>query len=621
VNARVPAAGQFADARLRPASGYAADRAGERMVRPRQWHAVAVLVITIGITLLYRPTLGYQFVFDDFHLVVANPEIRLAPSEWWRYFVPGEGGYRPVRNLSYAIDYRIGGLDPRTFRRTNILLHVGGALAAFGLATALGLNWVGAGVTAAFFAVHPIQIESVTYVSGRRDVLCGALFLAGVLCYVRFRQSGRYLWLAWASVASLAALLAKEMAVSLPLVYLLYEWCFGCGHRRRRTLAILTVLLGAVAAMLVLFYGGLILRHARDIPWHGGSIERNFAAVARVWVHYLGQLVYPKTLVADYSGRYFPIPRGMLDWPVLFSLAGIAAWIAIGIRLRQRQPVVSFAALWLPITLLPVSQVIPHGELLADHYLYIPAFGICLLAGVVSAALFAYGTAGRLVALTIITAALSGLAWRTVVRNRDWRDSIEFYTALVEQNPYSPRVYLGLGNEYVKARQPRLAAHVFAKGLQLAPDSPWLHLNRGAALQQIDEFAAAEREYERAGELGLNTRTLWTNRSVLYASTGRYREARSALRHARNLPGGRADPSVYINTALLLRVEQKYDRALRLLRRAARLSPSNPAIQEEIQRTERLRRQSVGQRSDGLRRAPSIARVRESVLTVRNGYC
>lgn len=596
-------AGALANVRARKAPDEV--RPDLHTTRPtRRSTVVVMMVLVLAVFLLYWPTVHYQFVYDDFQIVVGNRSIRLPTSEWWRYFVPGQGGYRPLRNLTYAIDYQIGGMDPASFRRTNILLHAGGTLAAFGLASALGLGVTGAAVTAALFAVHPVQTESVTYVSGRRDVLCGVLYLAGMLCYVRFRRRGNARWLAGACVASLAALLAKEMAASLPLICLLYEWCYRRGHWGRRVVAVALVLLGAVVATLAIFYAGVIIRQARDMPWYGGGVEGNFATVARVWVHYFGVLVYPRTLIADYSGRYFPVSTGILERSVLASLAAIAAWIATAIRLRRRWPVVSFALLWLPLSLLPVSHVIPHGELLADHYLYIPAFGLCLLAGIFIEALAERRGAERFVAAALVAGMIGGLGWRTMTRQHDWADSLTFYTRLREDNQYSPRVYLGLGNEYVQLRQPRLAIMVFGQGLRLAPDSPWLHLNRGAALQQLGEYEAAKQDYQRAMELGLNTRPLQTNLGLLYAATGRYREARRALRAARRLRGASGEEaSVYTNMALLLRGEGDLDRALRLLRRAQRLAPKNSGIALEIEKTERRRRQS-GRAEQGGSTAP-----------------
>jgi Flp pilus assembly protein TadD len=579
------AAGE-ARAQHEPASFVEVDR-GER-VRLR-WRTLAVCTaLVLGVVALYRPTLHYQFVYDDFQRVVGYPRIQMPPAEWWRFFVPRQGGYRPLRNLSYAIDFQLGGLDPAAFRRTNIALHAAASLAAFGLALRLGAGWLGAATAAALFAVHPVQTESVTYVAGRRDVLCGALFLFGFLAYVSFRQSGRRAWLAAALVASVGALMAKEMAASLPLVCALWEWCRGGLRIGRRRAVALAMLLLVGALTVYFFYGSFMARQARVLPWINGTVDAHFATVGRVWVHYAALLAYPRTLIADYSGKYFLPSGGFLEWPALGATAAILAWVAAAAALRARQPRVAFAMLWIPVTLLPVSQIIPHGELIAEHYLYLPLFGACLLAGLGAERVAASGRAGRVLAVALAAVAVGALTARTIVRNRDWVDSLTFYTVLREQNPYSPRMYLGLGNEYVQLRQPRLAVHQFSLGLRLAPKSPWLFLNRGAARQQINEFERAEQDYKRALELGLSTRTLWSNLGLLYATTGRYPEARRALKRARALGRARDDASILTNMALLVRAEGNPKRALRLLRRAERLAPGSPGIRDEIQYTEQM---------------------------------
>ncbi len=580
-----------------PASGAVAPASGPA----RRWWRVGAVVALVGIVVaLYWPTLHYAFVYDDFHLVVANPHVRAPASQWWSFFVPGHGAYRPLRTLSYAIDYRLGGFTPSAFRRTNILLHAGATLVVFALALELGIGWAGAAAAAALFAVHPVQTESVTYISGRRDVLCGLFFFASVAAYVRFRLTRRTRWVAAAIGAAAAAVLAKEMAATIPLVCAAYEWC-GAGRTRTApeidrpmaapgVRAIVIAALVATAAVLILaFYGHVIFEEARRLPWHGGSIEANFATVSRIWVHYWKLLVYPRTLVADYSGKYFPLSGSFLEPAAAASTLGIVVWIAVAVALRRRAAVASLAMLWLPITLLPVSHLVPHSELIAEHYLYIPAFGMCLLAGVVVAAAVRRSRLTALVATVAVVIAVGALARRTALRNRDWSDSLTFYTVLREQNRYSPRVYLGLGNEYVQIRQPRLAVAQFSQGLRFAPDSPWLYVNRAAAYQQIGEIGKAENDYRKAIALGLDTRVLWSNLGLLYASTHRYREARHALARARRLTFGRPDPAILTNMALLLEAEGNLDRAVRVLRRASRLDPHNGAIRTELARMEGLR--------------------------------
>jgi hypothetical protein len=331
------------------------------------------------------------------------------------------------------------------------------------------------------FAVHPVQADAVSYAAGRRDVLCGLFFALGVVAYLRHRSGAGAGALAVAALAYVLAILAKEMAVTLPVAAVLVDrW------RRARTtetpgstaptasrgqLALLGAL-GALGALaLALTYGGHILHIATERPWHGGSFGANLATVARVWVKYLQLLVWPASLTVDYSYDAFPVSTSLLDPRALASMAVLVALAAAGWASWRRGGRLGMGLLWIAVTLLPVSHLIPFRELLAEHYLYIPMMGVALIAsGAVDVAL-ARGTDRRVVA-AVAVAVVAALATRTVVRNRDWRDRITLWSAAVAVAPRCARAQFNLGQAYVERSRLGDAERALRAAAALQPDDP-----------------------------------------------------------------------------------------------------------------------------------------------------
>ena len=370
----------------------------------------------------YANALESGFVFDDFSLVVNNsalPRIAANPS---LVLKPKTLGYRPVRTLSYAVDYRLGGLqagqlDAWIFHLNNIVYHWLTACLVFLIALSLtnirthvggvqsegegDMRWQPAVFSALLWALHPVQVEAVTYISGRRDILTTLFFLCGFWAFLGWhgqRTVGKriacFLALALSYVLAVAS---KEMALTLPLVMLSYdafrasqvqgmslgprymgEVVRGLGRAvwKHKFLYAPLLLIGAYFA----WYGVFRLLPTWAIPWYGGGVVTNFLTVARIWVYYLFLLCAPIHLLADYTGA-FPVtlsPFDPLSWLAVGFLLSLGLLVLAALRSSW---LVAFALAWIAITLLPVSHIIPHPEMMAEHYLYLPSVGFCLLVG------------------------------------------------------------------------------------------------------------------------------------------------------------------------------------------------------------------------------------------------
>ena len=424
----------------------------------------------------YANSLASDFVFDDHRLVLVEGRPRDLP----HFFQLMLNSYRPVRGLSYALDFLIWGDNPFGFHLSNVLLHTANTILVYFLARRLMGVTAPAFLAAAIFAVHPLQTDAVAYVSGRRDLLFTFFYIASFLTYLKYRVKrslpGFVLFLGlWG-----LSLMSKEMGVTLPGFIFMWNFCERWGEQEggwlrkslgaaRKALAedrwlyALLLAAGLAYAWYMIFNRRASGRvSATGVQYWGGSFYASMLTIARVHAWYLKQLILP-TPIAQYYGA-FAVSASILEPRVLFSLAVVGSVLAWGIRLLKKDHILSFAILSYFVLLLPVSQIIPHHELLADHYLYLPMVCFGLFVARLVERIAAKDSESRRLAYAGATVACIVFAVLTVMRNRDWKNEFSVWQANYESVPNSPRAAHNLGGMLMK-RDPRRAEELFKQAL------------------------------------------------------------------------------------------------------------------------------------------------------------
>jgi len=482
------------------------------------WQA-ALLLLGVSFA-LYANALTGDYVFDDwttFH----NPRIRAKPLAELMH------DYRPLRYLSYRLDAGILGDKPVAYHIFNTLYHGITAFVVFLLLR----NLAGGGVALAgalLFVAHPVQTESVAYMSGRRDVLSTLLYLLGLLAWTRVRTSWlefspkrRARWLIPTLVLFALAFETKEMAITLPAVCFLYDVLIRPGRgsgriraaflwprflaRGRRILTPPIYGVGAAAAVAAILH--VLQSGATHQGWWGGSVTSNFATSAGLVLHYLGLVVFPLHLLGDHSFDAYPLSSSFLEPKVLLSLAVIGAGIWVALRYRRRAPLVTFGLAWFFVTLLPVLQIKPFHELAADHFLYLPLVGFCLLGGL--GFRWLRDRADPRVAWALLGAVLLAFSARTFVRNRDWKDSETFWSVTLEAAPRCARAEFNLGivharrakdarNDEARAAEYNEAVLHMTRAVGIRPDYVAARVNLGRVFNLIGRKDEARQQWEEA---------------------------------------------------------------------------------------------------------------------------
>ncbi|MBI1814498.1 MAG: glycosyltransferase family 39 protein [Deltaproteobacteria bacterium] len=450
----------------------------------RKWSRSYGSFLLIGalVLLVYANSLPNGFVFDDHTLVDFNPEVNPAvATAVERRAIE----YRPFRIASYVLDRMIGGHRPASYRFGNLVYHAITASVALVTYQQLGFNPATALLAAALFAVHPVQTESVAYISGRRDVLCGLLTLLGFSLYLRWRSERRWGYLALAVIAVVFAALSKEVAAAFPLLVVAYDVTLAPSDRAAGTLAasgrsLWSTAVAAARAQWLLYSAMAVVGVAvgsyfaifgfpTEQQWWGGTIVTNFLNVALLWVHAAVLLICPVRLLADYSAAAVPVVatiQSPLAWAAVLVLLAV---FALSCWLRRRAPLAVFLLWWIAATLLPSSHVIPHHDFFAEHYLYLPLFGFAGLTVLLLSRIGHHlGMTRRHVEWAGVLLVLVYGA-RTVVRNRDWRDDLTLWKVTAAAAPRNARAHANYGGALLAQYQLDQAEEEFRRSRKIKP--------------------------------------------------------------------------------------------------------------------------------------------------------
>ena len=546
----------------------------------------AALVLLALLTLtVYGNAIGNGFVFDDHALVLENTRIRsLANIPDIMGFGDARQSYRPVRFVSYTIDHLFFGLDPRGYHFFNLVYHFIAAFMVYLVARRLAGSAAIALFAALLFTVHPVQADSVTYVSGRRDILSTVFYLLAFYYFLRYREGSQARYVPAILGLFVLGLLTKEMVVTLPVMFFAYDFYtrfridearLGLGTLRAIPATAVSVvaryryfylpMIALAAAFLVqkLF----ISNPSRAEGFLADSYFLHLLTILKIQLGYLQLLLFPVTLKGDYAGEV-SVVTSALD-PMVYLALGVFAVIGVGlVKAAQREKVVMFVALWYIVTMLPVSQIVPHHEPMAEHYLYLPFVGVALLAATGFQRLvtwprvrpYAYAAGGVLLVL---------LSTRTAIRNLDWRDDMTFWEKTLETAPGSVRARYNLGLIYDRQGDLATAVGYYEDAIRLDPSRSHIHNNLGTAYAKLGSLTQAVTEFREAVRLRPEEIETHLNLSRALRLTGSLDEAIETLQVAVELHPESAQAqhdlgTTYQDKGLVEQARQQYLRAVEI---------------------------------------------------------
>jgi len=456
--------------------------------------------ILIAAIQAYGPALHGPFVFDDLTLPYYNPTIDKA------HFMSWIGGVRPLLMLSFWLNYQWAGNDTFTYHLFGLAFHLINAglvfLIARRLLKILGGDDVRRGIAAGFagllFLMHPVQTESVAYIASRSETLSALFFLSAFTLYLYRSESGVGWGRAVAIVALYGAAVAtKEHAAMLPVTLLaLSFWGFQSEGLRATVkqnwrLYAPLVAFAALAVLVVI----RVLMNATSAGFRvsglGGPLDY-FWTECGVLLTYLGLCLLPLSQTVDYD---FPWAHGPFAAGTLIGLATLALLIAAAWRWRERYPVVSFGIALFLLLLAPTSSFIPLADPAAEHRLYLPMVGVCLIAAEASLRWFA----GRANLLAVASAVLLAASLGTYHRNFVWGSESALWADATRKAPDKLRGYSHLIHGLVTERHCVAALDKLNDLDRRGKVDSTLLIHWSFALECVHDYASAIEKLRRAG--------------------------------------------------------------------------------------------------------------------------
>jgi tetratricopeptide (TPR) repeat protein len=459
----------------------------------------ALLCITIATVAAYQGTLAAPLIYDDNVWITWNPSIRHLLSIGDVLHPPsGSMVYgRPVLSLSLALNHAVSGNTPWSYHVANLAIHVMAALALFGIVRrTLALrpgSFPGerdrillAFAVALLWAVHPLQTESVTYVSQRAESLMGLFYLLTLYCFIRgFNGPRPGAWHLGSVLACLLGMATKEVMVTAPLVVLAFDRTFAAGSLREALRLRWRLYLGLAATWLVPVFLAAGLR-GRGVGFELGYSWWAYGLTeCSVVVHYLLLAAWPHPLVFDYGTDIVGSVADAVPWAVVLIFL-----VAIALAAFWRKTLLGFAGAWFFMILAPGSSVIPVAfQPMAEHRMYLS------LAAVV--ALFvaaAWSLLGRR-SLPVFLAVALALGMATSLRNRDYRSDASIWADTVSRRPSNPRARIALGSALALEDRFAAAADQFVAALRIDPGDFEARRNLGLALFHMGRSEEALAQY------------------------------------------------------------------------------------------------------------------------------
>lgn len=553
-----------------------------------------LLVALIAITaIIYFKSLNNELIntWDDHGYVTENPDIRTLHGDSVGYTIKNTfssyvlGNYHPITMLSYCFEYAKYKLNPKPYHVTNLVIHILNTLLVVWFIWLLTQQqWV-AFITALLFAIHPMHVESVAWVSERKDVLYTFFSLAALCTYILYLKKEDMKWRYYIYTLLLfsVALLSKAMAVSVPIAFFAVDYFFGRKFNSK-------IIMEKVPFLLLSLIIGLVAIGAqKSASALDGIVNYNFADRILFGCYalmtYLWKIILPINMTCYYN---YPVKING-SYPIAYSIAPFiiaALGFLIYKSIRFGKDVVFGFGFFL-ITIVLVLQILPVGDaIIADRFTYIPYIGLFfIIARWINSVL--ENKTGKLQSLQmpvigLFTVFVIAFCYMTIQQTKVWHDSVSLWSNAIKNYDKAAKSYNNRGLTYYQTKQYDKALADFSRTIQLVDNYTDAHYNRGVVYFTLKQYEAALADYNIALQQNPKFAKAYNNRGNIYHLLGKYNEAVADYNAAiyNNPKFGKA----YCDRAGTYFTAQRFQSALEDALKAKQLGhPVDPRFIEAIQ--------------------------------------
>lgn len=518
---------------------------------PRLWWSLLLVVLTV---LVFGRTVEFEFVnFDDNVHVYENDFVTrglTASGLWWNFGIHGPSQWHPLAWFSHQLDWLLYGDNASGHHLSNVVLHSCSVLLLFFAMQSLLGRVHAAGLMAMIFAIHPLNVESVAWVSERRNVLCGVFWMATLLAYHRYAERGGFVRWCWVTLWIVLALMSKPLAVTLPCVLLLLDYwplqrlrlnnarnpqslsgdANDSGHSRISMLLIekLPWFALSAAASWLSYLCQQKISVVSDLGTVSGVVRLQNACVS--YALYLRRMLWPMDLAV-----FYPHPawtrldaQDYLLVPAIVS--GIALLLITSLVFRRllSSPGLAVGWFWFLGTLVPMIGLVQVGrQQLADRYMYLPMIGLSLMAISLPCSVRQQRVMFRIMAGLVVFWTMTS-AWQVGY----WRDSETLFTRAIQVTERNSWAHLNLGLALQNQGNSTTAIQHYQLALQIDPQYVLAHYNSGVVWHDAGRLDLAISHFRRAVELDISCINAWIRLGGIMGQTGKWDAAESCFRQA-----------------------------------------------------------------------------------------
>ncbi len=502
------------------------------------------LVLVCIIFIAYLPTLYGSFVWDDGNYIYGNHLLRNTQGLWKIWFHPSsnlhESHYWPLVYTTFWLEYHVWNLAAFGYRLDNLILHILNTLLIWVIlrrvldtfSQSVSYAWI----AAAIFGLHPVHVESVSWIIERNSVMSGMFYLLAFLSYLYFENSGNWKIYTLGLVSFVCAMLSKSIAVSLPAALFLYLWWKNDSLNKKQWISLIPYFaIAPIMALLDMKYA----HHQNPTKFSFSFMERCIIAGRGIWF-YIGKLIWPADIMAVYPlWKINAYSFGQILFPGTIVLILIILWLS---RKRiGKGPLV--AILFFIATVGPTLGFIDFDYMVhsyvADRYQYLASIGMITLFVTCISQIVPRNQNILLAGTGVICILLGILTWRQTLTYKDTETLFRHNLAL---NPNSLAAHINLGDVFFDRGDYQNAKEQYYQALKIRPDFVQAHNNLGNILEREGKLEQAIAELNLALKLKPDYAEAYNNLGIVLASQGKIKEAVDSYNKALQLKPDYADP-------------------------------------------------------------------------------
>lgn len=522
--------------------------------------------LTILVIINYANSLPNDFLSDDIATIVQNPQINRFDYFLGKNFFPF---YFNPRNFCYFFINKVFGLNPLFFRLLNILSHLGNVYLVF-LLTNFFFNFPVSFFIAGFFAVHPILVEAVTWISGGPYTNAAFFLFLSLFFWIVWKKDQKNLYYLFSVISFLIALLFSERVIWFLAVLFFYEICQGSFKKNIKFFLPFLLLVIWWSAYLLGLTGKRIAALETNYYMEPG-FDNPFVKIPIAVTSYLELIFWPNKLSFYHSELNFTPLQFFFKSVGLLSFFGLTAYFLI----KDRR--IAFWLMFFFLSLTPTLTPLRISWVVAERYAYTGSLGIFV---VLAFLLQKIGekTKNQKISWIIWGVLILALSIRTIVRNFDWRNQDTLWLATAKTSPSSPQNHNNLGDLYGRRGDLEKAVEEFKKAIKLKPNYADAYHNLANTYYQMGKFDLAEENYQRALEFNPHLWQSYLNLGALYFAENKLDKAEGSLLQAIKI--NPQNPDLHFSLGYVYFQEKKFDEAKKALNASLSLDPNHQKAKE-----------------------------------------